>query len=83
MSTSTSSEKAAASAVKSTLSPALTPTFTAKDYSVFFAAGAICCTLSHGGMTPIDGSFLLLSCLFDRPLFALMADSARTTTRQS
>lgn len=56
MSTSnSSSSKEAASAVKSTLSPALTPNFTAKDYSVFFAAGAICCTLSHGGMTPIDG----------------------------
>lgn len=32
----------------------LTPAFTAKDYSIFFAAGALCCTLSHGGMTPID-----------------------------
>lgn len=32
----------------------LTPNFSAKDYSIFFAAGALCCTLSHGGMTPID-----------------------------
>ncbi|CAD6585537.1 MAG: hypothetical protein TREMPRED_004170 [Tremellales sp. Tagirdzhanova-0007] len=32
----------------------LTPTFTAKDYSSFFLAGALCCTISHGGMTPID-----------------------------
>ncbi|EIW69694.1 solute carrier family 25 (mitochondrial phosphate transporter), member 3 [Tremella mesenterica] len=32
----------------------LTPKFTAKDYSIFFSAGALCCTLSHGGMTPID-----------------------------
>jgi hypothetical protein len=29
----------------------LTPNFSSKDYSIFFAAGAICCTLSHGGMT--------------------------------
>jgi len=32
----------------------LTPDFTAKDYSTQFIAGALCCTLSHGGMTPID-----------------------------
>ncbi|OCF35447.1 solute carrier family 25 (mitochondrial phosphate transporter), member 3 [Kwoniella heveanensis CBS 569] len=32
----------------------LTPQFTSKDYSTFFLAGALCCTLSHGGMTPID-----------------------------
>ncbi|OXG21515.1 solute carrier family 25 (mitochondrial phosphate transporter), member 3 [Cryptococcus neoformans Tu401-1] len=32
----------------------LTPNFTSKDYSIFFTAGALCCTLSHGGMTPID-----------------------------
>ncbi|KAI9638257.1 mitochondrial carrier domain-containing protein [Dioszegia hungarica] len=32
----------------------LTPNFNAKDYSIFFAAGALCCTISHGGMTPID-----------------------------
>ncbi|KAE8541126.1 hypothetical protein D1P53_002480 [Cryptococcus gattii VGV] len=32
----------------------LTPNFTGKDYSIFFTAGAICCTLSHGAMTPID-----------------------------
>ncbi|KAF9524298.1 mitochondrial carrier [Crepidotus variabilis] len=30
------------------------PQFTPKDYSSFFLAGAICCTLSHGAMTPID-----------------------------
>jgi hypothetical protein len=24
---------------------ALTPNFTAKDYSIFFAAGALCCTM--------------------------------------
>jgi len=28
--------------------------FTAKDYSSFFLAGAICATLTHGAMTPID-----------------------------
>ncbi|ORY23066.1 mitochondrial carrier domain-containing protein [Naematelia encephala] len=32
----------------------LTPTFTSKDYSSYFLAGALCCTLSHGAMTPID-----------------------------
>lgn len=32
----------------------LTPNFNAKDYSIFFLAGALCCTLSHGAMTPID-----------------------------
>ncbi|KDQ62444.1 hypothetical protein JAAARDRAFT_76291 [Jaapia argillacea MUCL 33604] len=30
------------------------PQFTARDYSSFFFAGAICCTLTHGAMTPID-----------------------------
>lgn len=30
------------------------PTFSAKDYSIFFTAGAICCTLTHGAMTPVD-----------------------------
>ncbi|KAG8928119.1 hypothetical protein FRC02_007355 [Tulasnella sp. 418] len=34
--------------------PRLTPTFTPKDYSTFFLAGAICCTLTHGATTPID-----------------------------
>ncbi|KII86750.1 hypothetical protein PLICRDRAFT_113884 [Plicaturopsis crispa FD-325 SS-3] len=34
--------------------PFVVPQFTAKDYSSFFLAGAICCTLSHGAMTPID-----------------------------
>ncbi|KAL7423949.1 Delta(24)-sterol C-methyltransferase [Cryptotrichosporon argae] len=37
-----------------TTHPALTPNFSAKDYTSFFLAGALCCTLSHGGMTPID-----------------------------
>ncbi|KAK8869814.1 hypothetical protein IAR55_000382 [Kwoniella newhampshirensis] len=32
----------------------LTPNFTPKDYGIFFTAGALCCTLSHGAMTPID-----------------------------
>ncbi|KAK4686569.1 hypothetical protein P7C73_g3556, partial [Tremellales sp. Uapishka_1] len=32
----------------------LTPDFSAKDYTSFFLAGALCCTISHGGMTPID-----------------------------
>ncbi|KAK7048434.1 phosphate transport protein mir1 [Favolaschia claudopus] len=30
------------------------PQFTVRDYSSFFAAGALCATISHGGMTPID-----------------------------
>ncbi|KAG6857159.1 hypothetical protein H0H87_008729 [Tephrocybe sp. NHM501043] len=34
--------------------PFIIPQFTTKDYQSFFLAGAICCTLSHGAMTPID-----------------------------
>ncbi|KAF9468499.1 mitochondrial carrier domain-containing protein [Collybia nuda] len=30
------------------------PQFTSRDYRSFFFAGAICCTISHGAMTPID-----------------------------
>lgn len=30
------------------------PNFSVSDYSKFFSAGAICCTLSHGLMTPLD-----------------------------
>ncbi|KAJ7644220.1 mitochondrial carrier domain-containing protein [Roridomyces roridus] len=30
------------------------PNFSLQDYSSFFAAGALCCTISHGAMTPID-----------------------------
>ncbi|GAA6004857.1 Mir1p [Rhodotorula paludigena] len=30
------------------------PNLTGLDYVKFFAAGAACCTLSHGGMVPID-----------------------------
>lgn len=30
------------------------PDFSALDYTKFFTAGALCCTLTHGGMTPID-----------------------------
>ncbi|KDR82935.1 hypothetical protein GALMADRAFT_113088 [Galerina marginata CBS 339.88] len=30
------------------------PQFTKKDYTSFFLAGALCCTISHGAMTPID-----------------------------
>ncbi|OCF54126.1 solute carrier family 25 (mitochondrial phosphate transporter), member 3 [Kwoniella mangroviensis CBS 10435] len=39
---------------KDVVNQPLTPNFTAKDYSSFFLAGALCCTLSHGAMTPID-----------------------------
>ncbi|KAF9013227.1 mitochondrial carrier domain-containing protein [Cyathus striatus] len=34
--------------------PFILPQFTSKDYSSFFLAGALCCTISHGAMTPID-----------------------------
>ncbi|KAK0187907.1 mitochondrial carrier [Armillaria mellea] len=30
------------------------PQFSSKDYSSFFLAGALCCTISHVAMTPID-----------------------------
>ena len=30
------------------------PTFTFSDYTKFFSAGALCCTLTHGATTPID-----------------------------
>jgi len=32
----------------------LVPQFTPRDYGSFFLAGALCCTITHGGMTPID-----------------------------
>ncbi|KAH7908047.1 mitochondrial carrier [Hygrophoropsis aurantiaca] len=38
---------------KQTLS-LIVPQFTTKDYSAFFLAGALCCTITHGAMTPID-----------------------------
>ncbi|KAJ7134705.1 mitochondrial carrier domain-containing protein [Mycena epipterygia] len=34
--------------------PFAVPQFTIQDYTSFFAAGALCCTISHGAMTPID-----------------------------
>ncbi|KAJ7366957.1 mitochondrial carrier domain-containing protein [Mycena albidolilacea] len=34
--------------------PFAVPQFTVRDYGSFFAAGALCATISHGGMTPID-----------------------------
>ncbi|KAG6868978.1 hypothetical protein C0993_006500 [Termitomyces sp. T159_Od127] len=34
--------------------PFFIPQYTLRDYRSFFLAGAICCTLSHGAMTPID-----------------------------
>lgn len=33
---------------------ALTPSFSIGDYARFFASGALCATLTHGAMTPID-----------------------------
>ncbi|KAI6027383.1 hypothetical protein PISMIDRAFT_92952 [Pisolithus microcarpus 441] len=30
------------------------PQFSPRDYSSFFLAGALCCTITHGAMTPID-----------------------------
>ncbi|KAH9480646.1 Mitochondrial phosphate carrier protein [Psilocybe cubensis] len=38
----------------STPHPFFVPQFTGKDYTSFFLAGALCCTISHGAMTPID-----------------------------
>lgn len=32
----------------------LTPNFTLRNYAQFFAAGGLCATLTHGGLTPID-----------------------------
>ncbi|CDZ96182.1 mitochondrial carrier [Phaffia rhodozyma] len=37
-----------------TVKSSLTPNFTRQDYSTFFLAGASCCTITHGLMTPID-----------------------------
>ncbi|KAF5369514.1 hypothetical protein D9758_002772 [Tetrapyrgos nigripes] len=34
--------------------PFVIPQFTPRDYGSFFMAGALCATISHGGMTPID-----------------------------
>ncbi|TRM64144.1 mitochondrial carrier domain-containing protein [Schizophyllum amplum] len=34
--------------------PFVVPNFGSKEYTSFFLAGALCCTLSHGAMTPID-----------------------------
>jgi len=34
--------------------PFVVPQFTFRDYSSFFLAGALCATVTHGGMTPID-----------------------------
>lgn len=49
-----SAQRPVKSAVAKLTDEPLTPNFTTKDYSSFFLAGALCCTLSHGGMTPID-----------------------------
>jgi len=40
--------------VKSAVATPLVPDFNLKDYSTFFLAGALCCTITHGAMTPID-----------------------------
>ncbi|KZT34591.1 mitochondrial carrier [Sistotremastrum suecicum HHB10207 ss-3] len=32
----------------------LVPNFTLRDYSAFFTAGALCATITHGAMTPLD-----------------------------
>jgi len=34
--------------------PFIVPQFTQRDYTTFFVAGALCATISHGAMTPID-----------------------------
>ncbi|KAK0464457.1 mitochondrial carrier domain-containing protein [Desarmillaria tabescens] len=38
----------------SSVKPLGLPQFLSKDYSSFFLAGALCCTISHVAMTPID-----------------------------
>ncbi|CAE6426408.1 unnamed protein product [Rhizoctonia solani] len=43
-----------AQTIKSAVATPLVPDFSAKDYSTFFLAGALCCTITHGAMTPID-----------------------------
>ncbi|KAF8956999.1 mitochondrial carrier domain-containing protein [Flammula alnicola] len=40
--------------ISTTSHPFVVPQFTRKDYSSFFLAGALCATISHGAMTPID-----------------------------
>ncbi|KAK7469306.1 mitochondrial phosphate carrier protein [Stygiomarasmius scandens] len=40
--------------IESKAKPFVIPQFTSRDYGSFFLAGALCATLSHGGMTPID-----------------------------
>jgi solute carrier family 25 phosphate transporter 3 len=42
------------SQIKAKVSPFNIPQFTARDYSSFCLAGAICCTVTHGAMTPVD-----------------------------
>ncbi|KAF7298997.1 Mitochondrial carrier [Mycena indigotica] len=39
---------------KQATAPVQVPDFTLRDYSSFFLAGALCCTISHGGLTPVD-----------------------------
>ncbi|KAG1906681.1 mitochondrial carrier domain-containing protein [Suillus fuscotomentosus] len=41
-------------AMKTHQAAAAIPQFTSKDYSSFFLAGALCCTITHGAMTPVD-----------------------------
>ncbi|KAG1751157.1 mitochondrial carrier [Suillus lakei] len=41
-------------AMKAHQATAAIPQFTSKDYSYFFLAGALCCTITHGAMTPVD-----------------------------
>jgi len=53
-SSSSATDKAAAPTNNAAGRPFQVPQFTLKDYSSFFTAGALCATLTHGAMTPID-----------------------------
>ncbi|CCA67672.1 probable phosphate transport protein MIR1 [Serendipita indica DSM 11827] len=41
-------------ATSKTHKPQQLPQFTLRDYGAFFTAGALCATITHGAMTPID-----------------------------
>jgi len=49
-----SSVKTRAEKARAAASDGQVPQFTPQDYSKFFLAGALCATLTHGAMTPID-----------------------------
>lgn len=54
MSSLTSQAKKSAEKAGAAMGVPLTPEFRPRDYGTFFLAGALCCTITHGAMTPID-----------------------------